>query len=247
MKDCIKRIKALTIRNVKEIIRDPLSLIFLFLVPIAMLILFYSLFHKLTPQFEIKYLAPSMVAFGHAFIALFAGILIATDRNTTFLTRLYTTKTKSFEFIFGYTLALIPIGLLQSISLFVIAIIIDSSFCCLNLLIALPLTLFTALLFIGFGILIGSFCNEKSVGGIASIVIMAQSILSGMWFPLEGLSESFIRVLEILPFRSSSLLFQNIILGVSEDILSSLSILLIYSLLIYGLAIFIFNLKMRKR
>ena len=234
MKDCIKRIKALTIRNVKEIIRDPLSLIFLFLVPIAMLILFYSLFHKLTPQFEMKYLAPSMVAFGHAFIALFAGILIATDRNTTFLTRLYTTKTKSFEFIFGYTLALIPIGLLQSISLFVIAIIIDSSFCCLNLLIALPLTLFTALLFIGFGILIGSFCNEKSVGGIASIVIMAQSILSGMWFPLEGL-------------RSSSLLFQNIILGVSEDILSSLSILLIYSLLIYGLAIFIFNLKMRKR
>ena len=76
---------------------------------------------------------------------------------------------------------------------------------------------------------------------------MAQSILSGMWFPLEGLSESFIKVLEILPFRSSSLLFQNIILGVSENILSSLSILLIYSLLIYVLAIFIFNLKMRKR
>ena len=247
MKDSLKRIKALTIRNVKEIMRDPLSLIFLFLVPIAMLVLFYSIFHELTPQFEMKYLAPSMVAFGHAFISLFAGILIATDRHTTFLTRLYTTKTKSFEFIFGYTLSLLPIGLLQSISLFALAVIIDSSFYSLNLLITLPLTLLSALLFIGFRILIGSFCNEKSVGGIASIVIMAQSLLSGMWFPLEGLSESFIKVLEILPFRSSSLLFQNIILGVSEDIFSSLSILLVYSLLIYGLAIFIFNFKMRKR
>ena len=36
------------------------------------------------------------------FVALFVGLLIAVDRSTSFLTRLYVSKAKSYEFILGY-------------------------------------------------------------------------------------------------------------------------------------------------
>ena len=52
-------------------------------------IIFYLLFHNLTSQFEMKYLAPGIVVFAESFMALFVGILISSDRNTSFLTRLY--------------------------------------------------------------------------------------------------------------------------------------------------------------
>lgn len=44
-------------RNRKEILRDYLSLIFLFAFPILMLVLFYLIFHSRASQFERQYLA----------------------------------------------------------------------------------------------------------------------------------------------------------------------------------------------
>ena len=88
MKRSLSRIVTLTKRNLKEIVRDPLSLIFMIALPLLMEILFYSLFHNATSQFEMKYLAPGIVVFSQAFLSLFAGQLIAIDRSTSFLTRL---------------------------------------------------------------------------------------------------------------------------------------------------------------
>ena len=45
MNGSFERIKALTKRNIKEIVRDPLSLIFMLAMPLVMEILFYVLFH----------------------------------------------------------------------------------------------------------------------------------------------------------------------------------------------------------
>ena len=43
MRDTIKRIKTLTGRNAKEILRDPISLIFMMGLPLFMEVLFYEL------------------------------------------------------------------------------------------------------------------------------------------------------------------------------------------------------------
>ena len=51
----MKRSLIFASRNIKEILRDPLSLVFLLALPFIMLILFYYLFNGLTSQFEIKY------------------------------------------------------------------------------------------------------------------------------------------------------------------------------------------------
>ena len=113
MKNSVSRIITLTKRNLKEILRDPISLVFIIGLPLVMEVLFYLIFHKYTSQFEMKYLAPGIVVFSQAFLTLFVGLLISLDRTTSFLTRLYVSKTKSYEFIISYAISLIPIVLVQ--------------------------------------------------------------------------------------------------------------------------------------
>lgn len=250
MKQSLNRIFIFTKRNLKEIIRDPLSLIFLIALPAFLLILFYFIFHNLTAQFEIKYLAPSIVVFAQSFITLFAGLLISMDKSTSFLTRLYVSPTKSHEFILGYALALLPIGIMQTALFFIIGGILDSSFWSLSMLLAILVSLIPSLLFIGLGILFGSLCNEKSIGGISSIVIVAQSILSGMWFPVEGLSAGIIGLMNALPFKNANNLLIHTLSGtenVFADILQPILIIVAYTIVIYILAILIYNKKMKQR
>lgn len=250
MNNSISRILILTKRNIKEILRDPLSLVFTLGLPLVMEILFYLIFHKLTPQFEMRYLAPGIVVFSESFLALFVGLLLTLDRSSSFLTRLYVSKTKSYEFIFGYALSIVPIIFIQSVLFFLVGIIFDSSIFGIEMLFAILLSLITSLFFIGTGLLIGSVCNEKSVGGVSSIVIAGQSVLSGMWFPTEGLSDGILKFMEILPFRNATILIQNVMNGINDpvkDFILPLIILLLYTIVIFVVAIIVFKNKMKTK
>ena len=250
MSKSISRIICLTKRNVKEMLRDPLSLIFLIVLPLFMEVLFYFIFHKLTAQFEIKYLAPGIVVFSQTFLTLFSGMLISVDRSTSFLTRLYVTKTKSYEFILGDVLALIPVIFIQSVLFFVVGGLLDSSFWSFSMIFGILMSIITSFIFIGFGILFGALCNEKSIGGISSIVIMCQSILSGMWFPLEGLPNGMLVLMKTLPFKNATMLVQNAVNGYSDlftDILLPFTIILAYSIVIFVIAIIVFKRKMKSK
>ena len=209
MRKSLNRIMTLTKRNIKEIIRDPISLSFLYGLPILMELMFYFLFHAQTDQFEMRYLAPGMVAFSHTFITLFLGILLATDRGSMFIVKLYTTSIRSYEFILSYAIAMLPIGLSQSVVLLVLGGIIDGGLWSASLITGLLISIPVELMFVGFGLLLGSLCNEKSVGGVSSIVIAGQSVLSGMWFPLEGLSKGLLTFMNVLPFRNATTLVSN--------------------------------------
>ncbi|MBQ3791657.1 MAG: ABC transporter permease, partial [Clostridia bacterium] len=145
MRESLSRIGILTKRNIKEILRDPLSLVFTLGLPLVMEILFYFLFHELTAQFEMKYLAPGIVVFAQAFLTLFVGLLIALDRGTSFLTRLYVSKAKSHEFIFSYALAVLPLVFVQSLLFFLVGGIFDSDLFCVGTVYSLLLSLVTSL------------------------------------------------------------------------------------------------------
>lgn len=250
MSGAVKRIFALTRRNLKEILRDPLSLIFMLGLPLFMLILFYYLFHNLTPQFEMQYLAPGIIVFSQSFLTLFGGLLMSLDRASAFIVRLYVTPAGSYEFIIGYMIALLPVSLAQSVLFFVAAGIIDPSFFSVNMIWGVLCSLVTAMLYIGFGVLFGSLCNEKSIGGIASIVISGQSVLSGMWFPLEGINKNVITVMNVLPFRPSAQFIQNIVSGsdnVFGDIIKPLLIVVAYTVVIIVAGILVYNAKMKRQ
>ena len=171
MNNSVSRIITLTKRNIKEILRDPLSLIFTIALPLFMEILFYFIFHELTAQFEMKYLAPGIVVFSESFLTLFTGLLISLDRKSSFLTRLYVSKAKSYEFIFSYALSILPIALIQSILFFLVGGIFDTSMFSVGMVLGILLSILTSMFFIGTGILFGSICSEKSIGGISSIII----------------------------------------------------------------------------
>ena len=213
MRNSLSRIVALSKRNAKEIVRDPLSLIFMIGLPLFMEILFYLLFHKLTDQFQMKYLAPGIVVFSQAFLALFTGQLIALDRSTSFLTRLYVSRATSVEFILSYALPILPLTLLQSVLFFLVGGIFDTSLFGVGMLFAILFGIVTSLFYIAMGILFGALCTEKSIGGIASILVACQSLLSGMWFPIEGLGEGMLHLMNALPFRNATQLVQNAVLG----------------------------------
>ncbi len=250
MLNSLKRITVLTKRNLKEILRDPLSLCFTIGLPLVMEIIFYFIFSNLTEQFQMKYLAPSIVVFSQSFLTLFIGLLISLDRGTSFLTRLYVSKAKSHEFIISYALSLIPIVIIQSGLFFIIGGIFDSSLFKIEMIYAILLSIITSLFFLGLGILCGSLCNEKSIGGVSSIIISAQSVLSGMWFPVSGLDGTMIKIMNILPFKNTTILIQNTLNGVnniSNDFIKPLLIVLFYSLIIFVLSVVVFKNKMKSK
>ena len=249
MRNSLNRIAALSKRNAKEIVRDPLSLIFMIGLPLFMEILFYLLFHKMTDQFQMIYLAPGIVVFSQAFLSLFTGQLITLDRTTSLLTRLYVSRATSVEFILSYALPILPITAVQSVLFFLVGGLFDAGLFGWRTLLAIPLSLVTSLFFIGMGILFGSVCSEKSVGGIASILVAGQSVLSGMWYPIEGLGEGMLALMNALPFRNATLLVQNVVLGIGDawgDFVRPLLILLGYTLVAFVCAVLIFRRKIKE-
>ena len=128
MNSSASRVMTLAKRNIKEMLRDPISIIFIIGLPLFMEVLFYLLFHEYTSQFEMKYLAPGIVVFSQTFLTLFIGLMLAIDKNSSFLTRLYVSKAKSHEFIISYALTLVPIVLIQSILFFLIGGILNQQY-----------------------------------------------------------------------------------------------------------------------
>lgn len=241
----MRRTLAFAKRNVKEVIREPLSIIFLFALPLVMLVAFYFLFGAMTDQFQMRYLAPGIVSFGGSFLSLFVGMLIASDRGTAFLVRLFTTPLRPYEYIGGYIAATLPLAIVQSALFFAVATIIDTTFFGAGLFLAMLANLLVSLLYIGFGILFGSICNERSIGGCCSILITGQSVLSGMWFPPEGLSEGFVAVMDALPFRNATVFLQSACAGEGE-ILRPMLVLVAYTVVVTVLATFVFAKKMKQ-
>lgn len=246
MKSSLKRIAVLAKRNFKEIIRDPIMLIFMFALPIGMEVLFYLLFHAATTQFEMRFLAPGMLVFGQAFLTLFLAMLISIDRASSFVIRLYTTELKPYEFIASYALAIIPIALIQGAALLSVASVIEPAFFSAKLLAALAAGLLPATLFISLGILFGSLFGEKSVGGVASIIITCHSLLSGMWYPTEGINATVLKIMDILPFKNANSIIQSIAGGYvsAENTLFPCLIVASYAAVIFTVSVLVYRRKM---
>lgn len=188
-------------RTAKEILRDPLNLFFGLGFPVILLLLLSAIQAKIpVPLFAIESLTPGILVFGLSFMTLFAATLVAKDRESAFLQRLYTTPLRAVDFICGYILPLLPIALLQG------AICCAAAFCLglavsVRVLYVLLLLLPTSLLFISLGVLCGSVLTVKQVGGICGALLTNLTAwLSGAWFDLSLVGGAFERVATLLPF-----------------------------------------------
>ena len=110
-------------RCAKEILRDPINLVFGLGFPLVLLLLLSSLQANIPVSlFEIDTLTPGISVFGLSFMTLFSATLIARDRESAFLQRLYTTPLTGFDFIMGYMLPLLPIAVGQTAICYLFAV-----------------------------------------------------------------------------------------------------------------------------
>lgn len=233
---------ALAKRNFKEIVRDPLTLIFAIFLPIFLLFIFQQ-FDIPSEVYNIENFAPSIIIFGYSFITLFTASLISKDRSTSLLSRLYASPLKSHEYIFGYTLALLPVALVQSILFFITALLLGLPFS-INILITILIMLPISILFIAFGILIGSLVNDKAAPGVGSVIVQLVCFTSGMYFSIDQIG-GFLKVLaKILPFSYTVDIAKSSLAGTLDTTISALIIATIYTIGLFILSSFVFKKKM---
>ena len=230
-------------RNFKELVRDPLSLIFEIALPLFLLFIFQQ-FNIPDEIYRLENFTPSIILFGFGFISLFSATLIAKDRTSSLLIRLGTSPMKSSDYILVYILSIIPIILIQDILFFTLAIILGLKFS-INVIFTILISLVVSIFFIAIGILIGSITSEKGTGGVGSIVVQLVCFTSGMYFPKELVGGVFGFICSILPVESCL----NIIKGVLNNnysIITTQNIItfLIYTIITVILAIIVFKKKM---
>ena len=235
-------------RNFKEIIRDPLNIAFLFGFPIVLLLLLSAIQANIpVNMFAIEHLSPGIAVFGLAFMTLFSATLIAKDRQSSFIHRLYTTPMKSSDFILGYTIPLIPIALAEGLVTYIFAIVLGLEIS-VNIIVSIILMLPIAILYIGIGLLCGSVFNDKQVGGICGALLTNLSAwFSGIWFDLDLVGDGFKKIAYALPFVHSVEMQRAVIIGNYSDILPHLLLILGYDIVIIILAIMLFLHQMKKQ
>ena len=188
-------------RCAKEILRDPLTMGFGLGFPLVLLALLSAIQANIpVPLFEISTLTPGVTVFGLAFMTLFSATLIAKDRESAFLQRLYTTPLTGVDFILGYMLPILPLAIAQAAVCYLFAMALGLRVN-VNILYAIMGMIPMAVFNIALGLLCGSVLGVKQVGGVCGALLTNLSAwLSGVWFDLKLVGGAFERIAYLLPF-----------------------------------------------
>ena len=235
-------------RTAKEILRDPLNLIFGLGFPVVLILLMSAIQRSVpVPLFEIQTLTPGIMVFGLSFLTLFSATLVARDRETAFLQRLYTTPLKGTDFIFGYALPILPMALGQGVICFALAMLLGLEWS-LNILWSLIVLLPIAVFNIALGILCGSVLKVKQVGGLCGALLTNLTAwLSGAWFDLSLVGGAFKKIADLLPFVHAVDAERAILAGSTEGLATHMIWVCAYALIFLSLAIFMFLRQMKNQ
>ena len=235
-------------RCTKEILRDPVNLGFGLGFPVALLLLMSAIQANIPVQlFEIEKLAPGIAVFGLSFMTLFSATLIARDRETAFLQRLYTSPLTGVDFILGYMLPILPIALVQTMVCYLLAVLLGLPIT-VNILYGILGMIPVAVFYIGLGLLCGSVLGVKQVGGICGALLTNLSgWFSGIWFDLELVGGTFRKIANVLPFIHGVELEKALIAGEFEVAMAEVLPVLLYGLITTFVAVILFLRQMKRQ
>ncbi len=241
------RMLAFANRNTKEILRDPLTLFFGLGFPLVLIFLLSAIQANIPVSlFEIQHLTPGITIFGLSFMTLFSATIIAKDRGSSLLQRLYTTPLTPIDFILGYTLPILPISVAQCVICYIAAIVLGLDVT-VTILYAILFIIPISLFYIALGLLCGSIFNDKQVGGICGALLTNLSAwLSGVWFDLELVGGTFKKIAYALPFVHAVDMERAVLAGKFADIFPHLWWVLGYAVAMLILAVLLFLRQMKK-
>ena len=235
--------KAITFagRCSKEILRDPINVGFGLGFPLVLLLLLSSLQANIPVHlFEIDTLTPGITVFGMSFMTLFSATLIAKDRESALLQRLYTTPLTGADFIAGYMLPLLPIAVGQTAICYIFAVPLGLTVSA-NIIYAIIGIIPMAVFNISLGLLCGSIFGVKQVGGICGALLTNLSAwLSGVWFDLELVGGTFKKIANIFPFVHAVELEKALFNGNFADAAIHILPIILYGVIITIAAVFCF-------
>ena len=242
------RMMTFATRCTKEILRDPINLGFGLGFPLVLLLLLSALQANVPVSlFEIDTLTPGITVFGLSFMTLFSATLVAKDRESALLQRLYTTPLTAFDFIIGYMLPLLPIALGQTVICYLFAILLGLNFS-VNIIYAVIGIIPMAIFNIALGLLCGSILGVKQVGGICGALLTNLSAwLSGVWFDLELVGGFFEKLADVLPFVHAAELEKALFNGDFELAAAHILPIVLYSVFVTVVAVFCFLRQMKKQ
>ena len=241
------KMRAFARRTMLEIVRDPLTLFFGAAFPVILLLLL-SLIQANIPvdMFRIEHLAPGVMVFGHSFITLFAALLIARDRSTSFLLRLFATPMCAWDYLAGYLLPLIPLSAVQGVLLYAVAVALGLPVN-VHILAALGAGLLCSLIFMALGLLFGSILSDKQVGGVCGALLTNLTAwLSGIWFDIDLLGGAFGAVAKALPFYHAVEACRAATAGAYADVPGHLLVVVAYAAALMALAVWCFGRQMKE-
>jgi len=235
-------------RCTKEILRDPINLGFGLGFPLVLLLLLSALQANIPVSlFEIDTLTPGITVFGLSFMTLFSATLVAKDRESALLQRLYTTPLTGFDFIIGYMLPLLPIALGQTVICYLFAIPFGLTLS-VNIIYAVIGMIPMAIFNIALGLLCGSIFGVKQVGGICGALLTNLSAwLSGVWFDLKLVGGVFEKIANALPFVHAVEMEKALFSGDFGLAATHILPIVLYSVAITVIAVFCFLRQMKKQ
>ena len=205
-------------RCTKEVLRDPINLIFGLGFPLVLLLILSAIQANIPVSlFEIDTLT------------------------------LYTTPLTGFDFILGYMLPLLPIALGQTVICYLVAIPLGLTLS-VNIIYSVIGMIPMAVFNIALGLLCGSILGVKQVSGICGALLTNLSAwLSGVWFDLKLVGGFFEKIANSLPFVHAVEMEKALFSGDFGLAATHILPVLLYSLTITVIAVFCFLRQMKKQ
>jgi len=153
---------------------------------------------------EIKNLAvnfyfPGIAVFGLMILISTAAEIIAGDRERGFLSRMFTTPARPWDFILGYSLPFIPVLIISTLIYLGVGMALGLTVVG-NLGHAFLVFFLIGLCAIGIGMIVGSLVKSESQAGVSWLFIVPIAMISGAWFTVELMPSAIRSVAEALPF-----------------------------------------------
>ena len=234
-------------RCAAEILRDPINLCFGLGFPLVLLVLLSAIQANIpVALFEINNLTPGITVFGLSFMTLFSATLIAKDRDSAFLQRLYATPLTGTDFVLGYMLPILPIALTQTLICYLFAIPMGLTVS-VNIFWTVLGVIPIAVFYIALGLLFGSILNVKQVGGICGALLTNLSAwFSGVWFDLDLVGGVFRKIADILPFVHAVEMERSLFSGNPDAAIAHLLPVALYSVAVSIAAVLLFLRQMKQ-
>lgn len=194
--------RQLASRNLKSVLRDPLSLGLAVALPVGLLLILLAVGRAIGEAdanwLTATQLTPGIVLFGYVMLMFSAAMGLSRDRESSLLARLFTTPLSASGFIAGYSVPYLPVAAAQAIVLYVIGAFYGLSIVGSIALVILMLGLM-AVFYIALGMLLGTTLTVNQVSG-AYAAILLLTIFGGAWVDLSELGGAFETAASVLPF-----------------------------------------------